>query len=851
MEEDVFISNITIGNVISRPKMSALEKKKEKKMRYLEKKQIRKQNKKKNDKNFDKKIIKNEPYRPLRTFINEKNYNINLKNNEKLIKEKNKENKIQDNNIGDIKIKIKDETKENKRTEKEKKEKSDEKEKKENDINTAIKIDEVKKEKEYDLKTTKLNLKESQINNNDNKKTSEIIKNEDTTKEINNTENKDEITIEKKEIKKINKTPEKENKKNTSQTIFSIKTFDDLKINQYLKRALNKNNYNTMTKIQKKAIPILLEHKNVIVKSETGSGKTLAYVIPLYQNLIEINELNKISRKDGIYSIIFSPTHELCLQIEKTFEKLKSCCINVVFGTMMGGQKIETEKKKLRKGINVIITTPGRLLYHLRNSGNLNFSKLKTIIIDEADLMLDMGFEKDIKECFKLIIKKSENDFNNDEDFELNPDLFKKFKIYLISATIDNRIRKMSNYFMKGFKAIGFEKEDNDDNKKRDKGEKQNKEDKKDNEDNNKDDNNDDNEKYNIINHNNYLSSLKLQNITQFYSCIYDEYKLVHLIAFLYNNTQKKTIIFVSTCDLCEYLSKLITEIQIDLNYNQNNTIIKKDSKGKSKQKAPEKNINLFSQKTYKLHGKMKHDERKVVFNEYNEDTTGILIATDVASRGLDFKDVDWIIHYDINPDIKEYVNRIGRTARIDNIGNSILFLMKNEMKLLDTCFLSVKNNLNEMKNSDILINFLRNINKNILETKIEESFNIINEEENLDKNEIYKKQYANILNILIRCIKNFVFKEKNNLILARKAFKSEVRAYATFFKYGKDVFNINMLNLTRISRSFGLYKESLSMKVGDDQVNVNYQTDRKEKFTQKKFLNKKIQNKLIYSEFE
>ena len=95
------------------------------------------------------------------------------------------------------------------------------------------------------------------------------------------------------------------------------------------------------------------------------------------------------------------------------------------------------------------------------------------------------------------------------------------------------------------------------------------------------------------------------------------------------------------------------------------------------------------------------------------------------------------------------------------------------------------------------------------------------------------------------------MFKNKNNLILARKAFKSEIRAYVTFFKYGKDVFNTNVLNLTRISRSFGLYKESTSMKVGDDQVNINYQIDRKEKYTQKKFLNKKIQNRLIYSEFE
>ena len=248
----------------------------------------------------------------------------------------------------------------------------------------------------------------------------------------------------------------------------------------------------------------------------------------------------------------------------------------------------------------------------------------------------------------------------------------------------------------------------------------------------------------------------------------------------------------------------------------------------------------------------MKHEERKIVFNEFNLDNTGILIATDVASRGLDFQDVEWIIHYDINPDIKEYINRIGRTARIDNIGNSILFLMKNELKLLDTCFNSVKNNLNEMKNSDILINFVKNINKNILQTKIDENFSDIEiKDDVLDENEIYKKKYNSIINILIRCIKNFVFKNKNNLILARKAFKSEIRAYVTFFKYGKDVFNTNVLNLTRISRSFGLYKESTSMKVGDDQVNINYQIDRKEKYTQKKFLNKKIQNRLIYSEFE
>ena len=792
MEEDGFISNITIGNVISRPKKSASDKKMEKKMKYLEKKQIRKQHKKKNENennNPKRKIFNNESNKP-KILIEEKKEKI-FNKNVNVIKEteEEKEEKIIEEKHKDKEIKIENKKKEEKMIEENKKDKAiknedkkkEEKMIEENNKNKEIKIENKKKDKEL-----------NEDNNNDNLIINESISNKNIKKEDN------------------------KKRSNTSQTIFSIKSFEDLQINPYLKKALNKNNYNIMTKIQKKAIPILLEHKNVIVKSETGSGKTLAYIIPLYQNLIEINDINKISRKDGIYSIIFSPTHELCLQIEKTLDKIKSCCINVVYGTMMGGQKVETEKKKLRKGLNIIITTPGRLLYHLKNTENLNFNKLKIIIIDEADLMLDMGFEKDIKECFKLIIKKTENEYNNVENIELNPDLFKKFKIYLISATIDNRIRKMSNYFMKGFKAIGFEKEDNDNNKK---------------------ENNNEIKEDNIINHNNYLSNLKQQNITQLYSYIYDEFKLVHLIAFLYNNFQKKTIIFVSTCDLCEYLSKIITEIEININNND---------------KSPEKNINLFSQKTYKLHGKMKHEERKIVFNEFNLDNTGILIATDVASRGLDFQEVEWIIHYDINPDIKEYINRIGRTARIDNIGNSILFLMKNELKLLDTCFNSVKNNLNEMKNSDILINFVKNINKNILQTKIDENFSDIKiEDDVLDENEIYKKKYNSIINILIRCIKNFVFKNKNNLIMARKAFKSEIRAYVTFFKYGKDVFNTNVLNLTRISRSFGLYKESLSMKVGDDQVNVNYQIDRKEKFTQKKFLNKKIQNKLIYSEFE
>ena len=191
------------------------------------------------------------------------------------------------------------------------------------------------------------------------------------------------------------------------------------------KKNIAKNNYDTMTKIQKKAIPILLEHRNVVVKSETGSGKTLAYVIPLYEQLININQHQKIDRKQGVYAIIVAPTHELCLQIEETFNKLKSSCIHVVYGCLIGGQNLNIEKKKLRKGLNVIIATPGRLLFHLKNTVNINFSTLKTIIFDEADLLLSMGFEKDIKQCFREILKKDPENKITDET-ELNYDMFKK-----------------------------------------------------------------------------------------------------------------------------------------------------------------------------------------------------------------------------------------------------------------------------------------------------------------------------------------------------------------------------------------------------------------------------------------
>jgi len=133
-----------------------------------------------------------------------------------------------------------------------------------------------------------------------------------------------------------------------------------------------------MTSIQKEAIPVILAEKNVVVKSETGSGKTLAYLVPVieYLSKFSLTDDNRITRDKGTYCIIFSPTRELCIQIDHELQKLLKLFYYLVATTIMGGEQPKKEKARLRKGCAIMITTPGRLLYHLKNTDSLNLTNL-------------------------------------------------------------------------------------------------------------------------------------------------------------------------------------------------------------------------------------------------------------------------------------------------------------------------------------------------------------------------------------------------------------------------------------------------------------------------------------------
>ncbi|XP_027141824.1 probable ATP-dependent RNA helicase DDX31 [Larimichthys crocea] len=177
--------------------------------------------------------------------------------------------------------------------------------------------------------------------------------------------------------------------------IFTSDSFSDLSLHPHLVATLNKVlNVSTVTSVQKQTIPVLLSGRDAVVRSQTGSGKTLSYAVPVVQSLQAVQP--KVSRSDGPLAVVIVPTRELAQQTFLIFQKLLKPFTWIVPGVLMGGEKRKAEKARLRKGINILISTPGRLVDHIRNTLSIAFSAVRWLILDEADRTLDLGFEKDL-----------------------------------------------------------------------------------------------------------------------------------------------------------------------------------------------------------------------------------------------------------------------------------------------------------------------------------------------------------------------------------------------------------------------------------------------------------------------
>jgi len=351
--------------------------------------------------------------------------------------------------------------------------------------------------------------------------------------------------------------------------------FNDLPISQEIKDALSNLGIIYPTEIQKKAIPVLISSKiDFHGQAQTGTGKTFAFGIPLIEN---------INRKlNEPQALIIAPTRELALQIYDNLLKI-SKALSIKITPIYGGSSIEDQINNLKKGAQIVVGTPGRINDMIRREA-LKLNNIQTLVLDEADIMLDMGFKEEIDEILKLLPKNRQ--------------------IWLFSATIKSGISDIIKKHMKDTLSI----------------------------------------------------RVNPQNITsgktkQYYCIVPNKYKIHALTRFIQNAHDFYGFIFCQT----KILASELTEELLKKGYNAN-----------------------------ALHGDMSQNQRNAVIKKFRQKDISILVATDVAARGIDIANLNYVINYSIPEDLESYVHRIGRTGRAGKEGIAITFITKNELRLIN-----------------------------------------------------------------------------------------------------------------------------------------------------------------------
>lgn len=289
---------------------------------------------------------------------------------------------------------------------------------------------------------------------------------------------------------------------------------------------------------------------------------------------------------NGTGIIVITPTRELALQIFGVVRDLMKYH-SQTFGIVIGGANRRAEEEKLVKGVNLLVATPGRLWDHLRDSKGFITRNLKALVIDEADRILEIGFEQQMKDIIAMLPKDERQSM-------------------LFSATQTTKVTDLARISLRpGPIHIDVDKEE---------------------------------------------STSTVATLSQGYVVCPSEHRFLLLFTFLKKNLKKKVIVFFSSCNSVKYHSELLNYIDVPV---------------------------------LDLHGKQKQQKRTNTFFEFINAESGILLSTDVAARGLDIPRVDYIVQYDPPDDPRDYIHRVGRTARAGKVGKSLLFLMESELGFL------------------------------------------------------------------------------------------------------------------------------------------------------------------------
>lgn len=355
-------------------------------------------------------------------------------------------------------------------------------------------------------------------------------------------------------------------------------TFATLNMNQRVLDAINKSGYKTATDIQAQAIPPIMENKDVLASAQTGTGKTAAFALPIINR---IHNTKKDNTKRVPRSLILAPTRELALQIQESFT-LYGRFTSVKTAAIYGGVPKFRQIKTIKRGVDVIIATPGRLLDLI----NMKIFKLDTIehyVLDEADRMLDMGFIHDVKLITSMISAPHQT--------------------MLFSATMPKSIQKLSKELMQQPVRIEIAKD-----------------------------------------------NTPLETIKQSIYYIQKQDKPALLSDILETDDVRSAIVFVRTKQGANRLST-----------NLNNSGIMAQA----------------------IHGNKTQSQRHQTLQDFKQKKVRVLVATDVASRGIDIDDLSHVINYDIPESPETYLHRIGRTARAGRHGFSLSFCSPEETHLV------------------------------------------------------------------------------------------------------------------------------------------------------------------------
>ncbi len=353
-------------------------------------------------------------------------------------------------------------------------------------------------------------------------------------------------------------------------------SFNNLGIIDPIIKAVNNIGYSAATQIQKQVIPLILKGQDIIGCAQTGTGKTAAFALPVLQLLSSDSRKYKTPR-----ALVLVPTRELAIQIDQSVAQY-SKYIQVNRLAIYGGVSQVAQVERLRKGVDMLVATPGRLM-DLINQGHVNLTQIKVLILDEADSMLDMGFVHDIKRILKHIPQKRQTLF--------------------FSATMPNEIRKFANTILHQPAEINVSP-----------------------------------------------VSSTAEKIVQSVSFVEKKDKAAFLANVLRSNDVKQTLIFTRTKHGADRLVRIL---------------------GKGGIAAAS------------IHGNKSQTARQKALSSFKNGNVHILIATDIAARGIDIQELPFVINYDLPVDSETYVHRIGRTGRAGKEGKALSLCSEEEKPTL------------------------------------------------------------------------------------------------------------------------------------------------------------------------